>query len=389
VFFSVLKGRYPSDAYVENKAENSVKFWNNSTVIFRHLDDIASLLGANLGGFYIDQAEEVDQEAFETLQGRLRRTNVPELKGLVTGNPRGHDWVYDKFGMAQGWNEDHHSTNWVHGTDYRMITAATHANRENLPANYIQQLKDSYSTDWFNRYVLGSWDGFADQIFAMEKITGYDTLPPMLMVLTACDPAISKENNACNTCFQTLGVGDDGFIYDLENVAAHWDFMEQLEQGGRIVSKHRTNYFGVEDVAYQRALAEALRHINPDLNVVDLKADRDKIRRARSVSHIIKQGKFRTNNRDLLAEMIAFEPDAKGKARKDRVDALVHALHMVQVFAPVVDKTVHDKPIHMEAKDSHDLWFKLTREQERKEMAGELEDENFSESNHISQADYY
>jgi len=388
VFYSVMKMMYPPDAYTENKAENSITFWNHSMVIFRHLDNMQSLLGPNLGFFYIDQAEEIDVEVFETLQGRLRRVQIPVLKGLITGNPRGHDWVYDKFGMNEGWNNERHCENWKHG-DYRMITAPTHANRENLPANYIQQLRDSYSDDWFSRYVLGSWDGFADQIFDISKIRGYDTLPPMVMVLTACDPAISKDKDACNTAFVTLGIGNDGFIYDLETIAGHWDFMEQLKLAGKVVNRHRSNYFGVEDVAYQKALSEALRHVNPDLNVVDLKADKDKIRRAKSVSHIIKQGKFRTNNRDLLSEMIAFEPDAKGKARKDRVDALVHALHMVQMFAPVVDKAVEDIKPHMVAKNSHDLWFRLTREQEMKELRGELEDEVFSELNYIQQSDFY
>lgn len=389
VFMTVLTKLYPPKAYTENKAEMSITLWNGSTCLFRHLDNQASLLGPNLGVFYIDQAEEVDQESFDTLQGRLRREGIKELKGYVTGNPRGHDWVYEKFGMQYGWNDLQHSTDWRHGQNYRMITAPTSANAKHLPDNYIPQLRESYSNDWFNRYVLGSWDGFADQIFDINKIKGFEKLPPIIMTLTACDPAISKDKDACNTCFCTLGVGDDGYIYDLETIADHWDFMEQLEVGGKIVKKHRVNHFGVEDVAYQRALAEALRHINPDLNVVDLKADRDKIRRAKSVSHIIKQGKFRTNNRDLLEEMIAFEPDAKGKARKDRVDALVHCLHMVQMYAPVVDKAVEDIKPYMVAKNSSDLWFRLTREQERKEMAGELEDEVFNESGVFQQSDYY
>lgn len=388
VFMSVLKTMYPPQAYTENKAENSVTFWNKSTIIFRHLDNQQSLLGPNLGAFLIDQAEEVDQEAFETLQGRLRRNKVAPLKGLIVGNPRGHDWVYEKFGMKDGWNDIRHERNWKHGLNYRMITAPTSANADNLPENYISQLKESYSNDWFNRYVLGSWDGFADQIFDISKIHGYETLPKMLMVLTACDPAISEKDESCNTSFTTVGVGIDGFIYDMETIAGHWPFIEQLEQAQSIVKRHRTHHFGVEDVAYQKALAQALRHINPSLNVVDLKADRDKIRRAKSVSHIIAAGKFRTNNRDLLEEMISFEPTAKGKARKDRVDSLVHALHMVQMFAPIVDTTV-EKHIWDGCKNSSELWFKLTREQEMKEMRGEDAVEEFSPLNFDSQDGYY
>jgi phage terminase large subunit-like protein len=388
VFMSVLRKLYPANAYTENKAENSIQLWNKSTIIFRHLDNQASLLGANLGAFLIDQAEEVDQEAFETLQGRLRRQNVGELKGLVVGNPRGHDWVYEKFGMKDGWNEFRHEKDWIHGQNYRMITAPTSANQANLPENYVEQLRESYSNDWFNRYVLGSWDGFEEQIFRIEKIRGYDTLPTMLMVLTACDPAISEKDEACNTAFCTLGIGADGFIYDIETIAGHWPFIEQINQAAGIVERLKTTHFGVEDVGYQRALSEAIRLSHPTINVHNLKADRDKIRRAKSVSHIIASGKFRTNNKDLLDEMISFEPTAKGKAKRDRVDSMVHCFHMVQDFAPI-PAMAEEKPLHMKFKTSAELFMHQVQEQEKREMQGVELEEQFGELNFNVNPEYY
>jgi hypothetical protein len=391
VFMQVLRKTYPERAFKENRAENSVQLWNKSTIIFRHLDNQASLLGPNLGWFGIDQAEEADQEAFETLQSRLRRERISELKGMVVGNPRGHDWVYEKFGMKDGWNEFRHEKDWIHGQNYRMITAPTSANAVNLPTNYIEQLKESYSNDWFNRYVLGSWDGFEEQIFRIEKIRGYDLLPKMLTVLTACDPAISEKDEACNTAFCTLGIGEDGYIYDIETIAGHWPFIEQINQANSIIERLKTTYFGVEDVGYQRALAEAIRLSHPHINVHDCKADRDKIRRAKSISHIIASGKFRTNNKELLNEMISFEPTAKGKAKKDRVDALVHCCHMVQQFAPI-PSMAPEVPLHMKFKTSAELFFYQVQEQEKREMQGigQVEqEEQFGELNFNVNPEYY
>lgn len=251
---NALAANYPPEAYKFKSQENSVTLWNGSIVIFRHLDSPKTILSMNLGGFYIDQAEEVDEEIFLTLQGRLRRQGVKRLQGYITGNPQGHNWVYYKFGMDEALG----SVNHVHNQDYRMITAPTFANIDNLPADYVDTLKRSYSQEWYERYVNGSWDVFEGQIFDLTKVRGFDKLPEMHMKFTACDPAISKDSKACNTAFVTLGVAADGTIYDLETVAEKWDFYETLEQAERIVKRHAISYLGVENVGYQKALLEAV-----------------------------------------------------------------------------------------------------------------------------------
>ena len=384
VFLSTLAKIYPPEAYKFNKADNTLTFWNNSTIIFRHLDEPANILSMNLGAFYIDQAEEVDEEVFLTLQSRLRRQNIKELKGLITGNPKGFNWVYYKFGMDLANN----NTNWRHKDNYRMITAPTLANASNLPLNYIKQLQESYSPEWFKRYVMGAWDSFEGQIFDLTKITGYEKLPVLIYIVTACDPAISKEKTACNTAFSTIGVGKDGHFYDLETVAGKWSFLETLEEAKKIISRQKTQYLGVESTAYQKALVEACQRYFPNIQVVDLKADRDKFRRAKSVSHIVSKGLYHTNNRELLNEMSAFVPDAEGKERKDRVDALVHALHMVQTYAPVYEREIkpHER---FEGMDSHQAWYIQTREYAKKQQAGEDNVEFFGDVGYSYDQNFY
>ncbi len=383
-FMRTLRRLYPQQAYKENKSENSLTFWNKSTVIFRHLDDPATLLGPNLGAWYIDQAEEVDEDVFLTLQGRLRRPKVPRWQGIVTGNPQGRNWVYYKFGMDKAGRE----TNWQHGTNYRMITAPTFANEANLPPNYIAQLQESYSPEWFARYVEGSWDAFEGQIFDVSMVKGYDALPELTMVLSACDPAISQESSACNTCFCTLGVGVDGLIYDIETIAGHYGFYETLEKADGIHKRHHNSYLGVENTAYQMALVEACTRNFPDVQVESIDADRDKFRRAKSVSHIINRGQFRTNNKELLDEMTAFRPDAPKSQRKDRVDALVHCLHMVQKYAPINAPEV-DPYKDYQGLNSHQAWFKATRDYSKRKRDGGDSSETFSGSYQTPNPDFY
>lgn len=384
MFLKCLASRCDPKSYTFNKSENSIAFWNKSVVIFRHLDDFANLLSMNLGAFYLDQAEEIDEEVFLTLQSRLRRSGIPKLKGLITGNPKGMNWIYYRFGLDKSGNAE----DWKYGENYRMIMAPTIANAANLPANYVQQLKESYSPEWYARYVLGSWEAFEGQIFDITKITGYETLPEIKIVLTACDPAISKDKDACNTAFTTLGVGKDGHVYDLETIAGKWSFLETLEEAKKITTRQHPQYIGVESVAYQQALVEACRRYFPDIRVIDLKADKDKFRRARSVSHIISKGLFHTNNKDLLNELTAFVPDAKGKEKKDRVDALVHALHMVQMYCPLAFEEPDNAKY--KGKSSQQIFFMQVEEQERNKLLGEKTTMNFSKGNGTTpNPDYY
>ncbi len=392
VFFNILDKMYPPAAWKFNKGEQAVEFWNKSTVIFRHLEAKQKILGPNLGGWYIDQAEEVDEEVFLVLQGRLRRENIPLRQGLITGNPCGHDWIYYKYGLDQGWNDYRREDDWRYKDRYRMITASTYANEDNLPKDYILQLQESYSVDWFNRYVLGSWDGFAGQIFNLAKIKEYETLPEFDMIVTAIDPAISQATSACNTAFCTLGAGVDGYIYDISTRADKWTFLETLHETEKEMYTYKPMHLGVESVAYQEALAESCRRDFPNIHVHSLKADKDKFRRAKSVSHMVDMGLVRSNSKALKDELRAFDPGMKGQQKKDRVDAFVHALHMIQKYAPV--RSANPKPVvtPYQGLTSAEVHLKMTLEQQRKQFANEgqiVEEYSKAPYNPIHRDDFY
>ena len=143
-------GLLPGIHYTYNKQENRVAFTNGHEIVFRSLDDPAKLLSINLGWFYIDQAEEVSEEVFLTLLGRLRAVAKP--KCWITGNPLGHNWVWHRFIHDP-----------VEGNV--MYNARTDENVANLPPGYIESLINNYNEIWVNRYLYGSWDAFSGQIY--------------------------------------------------------------------------------------------------------------------------------------------------------------------------------------------------------------------------------
>lgn len=130
-----------------------------SEIIFRNLDkdSRAEILGLNLGGFAIDQAEDVPEEVFLTLKGRLRRAGIKH-RGYMTSNPK-LSWLLRVF-------KQHPEPG------HRLIEASTLENVKNLPAEYVADLMN-YPESWRRQYVEGVWDEslLSDNIvFAREFI---------------------------------------------------------------------------------------------------------------------------------------------------------------------------------------------------------------------------
>lgn len=141
----------------------SFKFYRDgkpwSEVIFRHLDDLQSLTNMNLSGFWIDQAEETSEDAFNFLIGRLRRP-VHHREGFVTFNMNGHDWIWRRFLKKIGTD----GKSLPNAEDFFLVTASTLENKSNLPEDYLKSLL-SQPKEYIKRFVEGSFDVSAGQIY--------------------------------------------------------------------------------------------------------------------------------------------------------------------------------------------------------------------------------
>jgi hypothetical protein len=134
-----------------NKTEAKLTLINGSVIHFWPLDDPDKLTNLNLGWFLIDQGEEVPEEMFQMLQGRLRQANAPRC-GIVLANPEGHNWFWDRCVNRPELFLDH-----------GMIHAKTRDN-PNLPKDYIESL-ERMPKAWVDRFMEGSFDVFSGQIW--------------------------------------------------------------------------------------------------------------------------------------------------------------------------------------------------------------------------------
>ena len=135
-------------------AENRLVLRNGSEILFRYFDKGTIKVGANLGWFFIDQAEEATEDIFRALVGRLRRT-VPKLYGLMAMNPNGEDWQHRLFVKDKGLVEK----------DFAYFESSSYENKANLPENYIEDMERLYSADWIDRFVHGKWTRMSGLIY--------------------------------------------------------------------------------------------------------------------------------------------------------------------------------------------------------------------------------
>ena len=160
----------PANLYKYRVKDSIISFFNGSEIILMGLDAMQSgtesnikkaqqkIKSLNLGAFFIDQLEEIDQEVFTALTTRLRRTNVPIRQGNMTCNPANF-WAYKYFKKDTKKNTF-------------LLQSSTLDNKANLTQDYIDDLLD-HSDIWVERYVKGTWspDILVDSVvFSKEHI---------------------------------------------------------------------------------------------------------------------------------------------------------------------------------------------------------------------------
>lgn len=127
-----------------------------SNIFFRGLDEADKLRSMNLNAFFIDEAQQVTENAFIILQGRLRGKHW--RKGFQTQNSAGHDWSYHWY-VKQA-----HIQDVTAKKAFKNIVAPTTENIH-LPEGYIQSMMSTWSEDKIQRELLANEDAFEGQVY--------------------------------------------------------------------------------------------------------------------------------------------------------------------------------------------------------------------------------
>lgn len=136
-----------------------------SEILFRRLDEPGPLGSLDLDWYWIDEAhepdgDEVPVETFRMICARLRGVVGP-LRGWVTSNSGGKDWIWQYFFAPSK------------GDEYWGRTVRSDENPF-LPPGYVEGLLKNNPQQWVDRFLNASFDVFEGQIFTefIEKING-------------------------------------------------------------------------------------------------------------------------------------------------------------------------------------------------------------------------
>lgn len=129
-----------------NKSDRNLYLQNDSLFIFRSLDEPKKFESLKLTGFAIDEADEIDIETYNTLKSRMRQMikgKEPRFRSALILNPCDEDhWIPSMF---------------MHNPPpgHKLFYCSTMDNMENLPAQYLDDLKSIYTPDMQQRMIHG------------------------------------------------------------------------------------------------------------------------------------------------------------------------------------------------------------------------------------------
>lgn len=156
-----------------NKAENWVRFYTGSIAYFGELKDWESYKSMTLGRIYIDELNEIEEDAFSNLGPTLRwMTNegvcdYPECKTLSEEFARAHPkhpryQIVAASNPAPGWVKERWYDPWKEGRErpgYKFVPATSFDN-PSLPPDFIANLMKDHTATWVQNFIYGNWESF-------------------------------------------------------------------------------------------------------------------------------------------------------------------------------------------------------------------------------------
>lgn len=158
--WKTLKEILPPELIIEeNKSETYFKIrasGGESYLYGRGLEDFDKIKSTNLSGWLIDECDQVSEEAFTMLMGRLRGGGL--RKGIVVSNPAGHNWTY------RWWVKKDHIRDENIKKMFYLIRGSSLENKH-LPDGYIESMLQTWSKEKIEREIMGSFDAFEGAVY--------------------------------------------------------------------------------------------------------------------------------------------------------------------------------------------------------------------------------
>lgn len=260
--------------YDENKSNGIVTLTNGSTISFTPVDDDKKLRSLNLDFVYIEQCEEISEEAFIELDLRIRNEVSKKYGGqmlLVVQPSNKTHWLYRLFYQEK-----------ANDSDYKKVHFS-YLDNPFLPEEQAKVYEGLKETN-YERYLthtLGEWISSSKQIFTDNWSVGLQGRTAFNYYVAGCD--FGWNNPAC---FLLCGVYDDEFYVLGEIYRAEMKTQEFLSRIDELCASFGLTVGEVDAVYCDSADPEKIQQfcdygLNAYPSVKDVKAKIDTTRETR------------------------------------------------------------------------------------------------------------
>jgi phage terminase large subunit-like protein len=264
------------------------------------------------GGWFDELAAFKYPEAWDQYQFGLRLGNHPRT--IVTTTPRPTKLIKDLI-KREG---------------VQVVRGSTFDNAKNLAASALAELKLRYENTRLGRQELYGeiLDNVEGALWTREMIEGarVDSVPPLVRIVVAVDPAVTSNATSDETGIVAAGVASNGHYYVLDD--------KSLRASPDTWARVAVNLY--QDRSADKIVAETnnggdmvimlMKQVDPSIAVKKVTATRGKQLRAEPISSLYEQSRVHHAGyfEQLEMQMCEWTPDSNESP--DRLDALVWAL---------------------------------------------------------------
>lgn len=319
----------PPDRRPKWEATRKRLVWPNgavATIYSAH--DPESLRGPQFDAAWLDELAKWKkaEETWDMLQFALRLGDDP--RQCVTTTPRNVDVLKRVLGLS--------STVVTH--------AATEANRANLAASFLEEVRARYAGTFLGRQELDGvlLDDVEGALWTVEMIDAcrVEQTPDLNRIVVAVDPPATgtASSDACGIIVAGIranGTPLEWTVTVLEDASiAGASPMEWARRAVEAFGRHQADRLVAEVNQGGDMVETVIRQIDPAIPYRGVRASRGKTARAEPVSALYEQGKVKhLAGLSVLEDQMRLMTRAgfQGAGSPDRVDALVWAIHDLMI----------------------------------------------------------
>lgn len=335
---------FPDVPYNVNKSKWVFTFpttvGGKSEIWLAGLDDkdrTEKVLGLKFSSIFLEEVSQLSFDALEMVKTRLSEdTGVLHNRIYFACNPPGkRHWSYRYFFKGELPDKT------PHGIDVAHILMNPRDNLENLPPSYIKGL-EGLSKRKRQRFLEGLYlDDVEGALWTDQMIADALMREPqgeIRMTVVAVDPAVTHNKNSDETGIIVAHLEDADAVEErgaqiVGDFSGHFSTKTWAQRVVNLYHEHEANFVVAETNNGGDLVEDAIHNIDPNVRVVQVKANKGKFARAEPVSMLYEQGRISHLQEmpDLEEQMTTFVPlDASGSP--DRYDAAVYALtHLLLV----------------------------------------------------------